>query len=173
MKKLLLGSATLALFAIAIILFQLSCKKQAIAQTGSNYTLPPATTSKLGGIIVGKGLSITSSGILSTDSSTASGTSQTNQNLILTSYLNSDSTLALYDYNGTLLRTIQPSSAIIDFTKYKIREARLSPDGKLIIVSGQSTSVNFGDAVFTMDTYGNNVKKIFTQNAAIRYLDIK
>lgn len=173
MKKLLLSSAVLVLFAIAIIIFQLSCKKQAIAQTGSNYTLPPATTSTLGGIIVGKGLSITSSGILSADSSTTTGTSQTNQNLILTSYLNSDSTLALYDYSGTLLRTIQPSSAVMDFTKYKIREAKLSPDGKLIIVSGQSRSVNFGDAVFTMDTYGNNVKKIFTQNASLRYLDIR
>lgn len=36
MKKLLLGSAALTLFSISIILFQISCKKEAIAQSTSN-----------------------------------------------------------------------------------------------------------------------------------------
>lgn len=39
MKKLLLASASLLLFAIAITLFQISCKKDAMAQTESNNTV--------------------------------------------------------------------------------------------------------------------------------------
>ena len=50
MKKLLLGSAALTLFAISIFIFQVSCKKEATAQTGSTYILPPATTTTLGGV---------------------------------------------------------------------------------------------------------------------------
>jgi hypothetical protein len=64
MKKILLGSAVLTLFAIAITLFQISCQKESNAQT-TNYTLPPATMTTLGGIIVGTGLSINSNGVLS------------------------------------------------------------------------------------------------------------
>ena len=66
MKKLLLGSVALTLFSIAIAIFQMSCQKEANAQTGTGtYTLQPATTSTLGGIIVGNGLSVTSNGTLS------------------------------------------------------------------------------------------------------------
>lgn len=64
MRKLLLGSAVLTLFAISITLFQISCQKESNAQT-TTYTLPPATTTSLGGIIVGNGLSVTPSGVLS------------------------------------------------------------------------------------------------------------
>ena len=171
MKKLLLGSCALTLFAISIAIFQISCQKELTAQTNTNYILPAATGSVLGGIIVGNGLTVNSSGVLSLTPS--SGDSLViNQNVILTSYLNSDSTLALYDYSGALIRIISPSAGI-NFSNYKIREAKLSPDSKLIFISGQSKSVNFGDAVFTMDTNGNNVKQIFTQNASLRYLDIK
>ena len=65
MKKLLMGAIVLSCFAIAMSIFQMSCQKDATAQTGTNYTLPPATTSILGGVIVGNGLSVTSSGVLS------------------------------------------------------------------------------------------------------------
>lgn len=99
--------------------------------------------------------------------------SVTNQNLILTSLLNSDSTLALYNYEGVLLRQIQPSSPVLDFSKYKITEAKLSPDGKLIFVHVKGYSISTPDAIYVMDNYGNNVKQIINQNAGIRYLDIK
>jgi len=46
MKKLLMGSAALTLFSIAMIVLQISCKKEATAQSGgTSYNLPPATTS--------------------------------------------------------------------------------------------------------------------------------
>lgn len=52
MKKLILSSITLILFSLAIIVFQISCKKEIIAQSGGNYVLPPATTTTLGGVII-------------------------------------------------------------------------------------------------------------------------
>ncbi len=67
MKKVLLGSIILVAFSIAIVLFQISCQKTAEAQM-SNYTLPPATTTNLGGIMVGSGLTVTTSGVVSATS---------------------------------------------------------------------------------------------------------
>jgi len=64
MKQLLQGSIVLTLFAISIFLFQMSCRKDAVAQN-SQYILPVATTSTIGGVIVGQGLSIDNSGVLS------------------------------------------------------------------------------------------------------------
>ena len=67
MKKLLLGSAALTLFAIAISIFQISCNKDSNAQTNSTYILTPATTSKLGGVIVdGTSIKVDAAGKIST-----------------------------------------------------------------------------------------------------------
>lgn len=63
MKKLFMGSIAILLFTIAISIFQISCEKEAVAYN-SNYKLPPATTSTLGGVIVGNGLSATLNGTL-------------------------------------------------------------------------------------------------------------
>ncbi len=68
MKKLLLSTVVLLLFSLSLLIFQISCKKEAIAEE-SNYLLPPATTSTLGGIIVGNGLNIDTGGTLSLKSS--------------------------------------------------------------------------------------------------------
>lgn len=76
MKKLLLGSVILTFFAFSIILFQASCQKEAVANTESAYTLPPATTATLGGVIVGSGLNVTANGTLSV---TSSGVTQQNK----------------------------------------------------------------------------------------------
>ncbi len=58
----------------------MSCQKEATAQqTGSNYILPSATTSTLGGVIVGSGLSVTSNGTLSLTSSSNNGMKQLNK----------------------------------------------------------------------------------------------
>ena len=73
MKKLFLGSIALTIFSLSTIIFQISCQKAATAQSGSGstYTLPPATTTTLGGIIVGNGLSVTSNGTLSVTASSS------------------------------------------------------------------------------------------------------
>jgi hypothetical protein len=66
MKKLLMGSVCLLIFSMSILVLQISCQKDIVAQTSGNpYVLPPATTSALGGVIIGSGLSVTADGTLS------------------------------------------------------------------------------------------------------------
>lgn len=66
MKKVLMSSLVLLLFAAAVFVFQLSCQKRIEAQSGGGqYILPPATSTALGGVIIGDGLAVTSNGKLS------------------------------------------------------------------------------------------------------------
>jgi hypothetical protein len=66
MKKLLLSSIVLTAFAISLLLFQISCKKEANAQASANYTLPIASTTQLGGVMVdGKSILIDKDGKIS------------------------------------------------------------------------------------------------------------
>src|SRR5580692_2594824 len=65
MKKILLSTIALTLFAISLLLFDISCKKTAKAQSPT-YVLPVATTSKLGGVIPdGTTISVDGSGKIS------------------------------------------------------------------------------------------------------------
>ncbi|WP_114940253.1 hypothetical protein [Mucilaginibacter endophyticus] len=69
MKKLLLSAAALMAFSIAISIFQMSCTKIANSQTPS-YTLQPATTTKLGGVIPdGTTISVDATGKISAPNS--------------------------------------------------------------------------------------------------------
>jgi len=163
MRKLLLSSAVLTLFAFSLILFEISCKKEIQAQTQA-YTLQPATTTSLGGVIIGNGLSITSNGVISVNNQTG-GT--TNQDLILTSYLNSDSTLAIYDYNGNLQKTIELGNG-----RGSLIDARFSPDGAMIFFRTKATG-GFGDRIFKMKSDGSAIQQIIDHRAASRFLDIK
>lgn len=173
MRKLLLGSVVLSTFAIALIIFQMSCEKVATAQqTTTTYVLPAATTTTLGGVIIGSGLTVNSAGLLSVNVSTNGGAT-INQNLILTAYRGSDSTLAVFDYNGKLIRTMQPSSSIIDFNTFRIKDAKFSPDGKIIVLCMENKKEASSDAFFTMDALGNNVKSIITENGRGGYFDLK
>jgi hypothetical protein len=73
-----------------------SCQKGAIAQTVPNYTLPAASASALGGVLVGDGLSVTFSGLLSV----AASSTQLN---LLVYYKSIRSTIAIWTakYDGT------------------------------------------------------------------------
>ena len=96
MKKILLSSIVIVVFSLSIIMFQISCQKDATAQTGTSYILPPATTSTLGGVIVGSGLLVSSNGTLSsTPASLSQATTSTLGGVIVGSGLNISS-------NGTL-----------------------------------------------------------------------
>lgn len=163
MKNLLLGSAALIIFSCSMILFQISCKKDIQAQTRT-YILPTATTTSLGGVIVGNGLSINSNGVISVTNQTG-GT--TNQNLILTSYLNSDSTIAIYDYNGNLQKTIELGSG-----RGTLIDARFSSDGTLIFFRTKATG-GYGDRIFKMKSDGSAIQQIIDHKAASRFMDIK
>jgi hypothetical protein len=66
MKHIIKTSLVLIFFSLSIIIFNLSCEKESTAQANTSYTLPKATTSSLGGVIVGSGLSVTDNGTIST-----------------------------------------------------------------------------------------------------------
>ena len=154
MRKLLLSSIVLSVFAIALTVFQMSCQKEANAQqTGSNYVLPAATTSTLGGVIVGSGLTINSSGLLST---TVNANLQ-QLNIIL--YLKEGTTsteIWLSNTDGTNQRKVPISLAASQIIISGYGE-RLSPDGKVVFFT---VSENQSYNLYSCGTDGSNLKKI-------------
>jgi hypothetical protein len=66
MKNIFKGSLILTFFSISITVFNISCNKEISAQNNTSNSLPIATTSNLGGVIVGQGLTVTSNGTIST-----------------------------------------------------------------------------------------------------------
>ncbi len=158
MKKLLMGSAVLTLFSISIIIFQMSCKKDATAQTsGTNYTLPTATTSSLGGIIVGNGLSVTSSGILSA----ISVNSQQNK-LIFKKIVGSTSEIWTANYDGTNSTKVNislPSGVVFSDDMNPI----VSPNGLKIFFTAGNV---FNGDIYSSNIDGTSVLKIVDKGGA-------
>jgi len=167
MRKLLLGSIALMTFAIAIILIQISCKKEAVAQsngnTGSNYILKPATTSALGGVIIGNGLSIAGDGTLSVNNNEANYGGSAQLNLILYSHNGELWTANIDGTNQTKIPITLPTGITV------LDNAHLSPDGKKVIfdVNGQTQQ---GAAIYSCNIDGSNLTKIVGDaNAASTY----
>ena len=165
MKKVILGSFVLLFAAISIGIFQISCQKEAIAQTGNTYTLPAATTSTLGGIIVGNGLSVTSNGTLSTTS--YSGITQYNKILIALK-LGGILKFQLISYDGTSITTIDIPALPSGCSAYSATPPALSPDGKKIffyvIKSGNLNYVS----VYSINVDGTGLLKVY-ENANSDY----
>jgi hypothetical protein len=156
MKKLLLSSAALILFSISILIFQISCKKDAVAQSGGAYILPVATTTTLGGVIAGSGLSVASNGTLSV--MPVSG-GLTQQNIIF--YIKNISADNSFEYwLANLDGTNQHKINITLGANVVLRdEARLSPDGTRIIFTAENTSSNI-DAIYSVAVTGGAATKI-------------
>lgn len=159
MKKLILGSAALTLLAIAITIFQISCQKTATAQT-TTYTLPPATTSTLGGVIVGNGLTVSANGTLSANSSST----QLNK-IIYEKYPTSSPAYsaeiwtANYDGTGqTKINIVLPSGLGI------AGDAKLSPNGQTVFFEvGNSTTFKF--YIYSCNLDGSNVRQVIDGSA--------
>lgn len=163
MKKLLLGSASLCLFSISIMIFQMSCKKDATAQaSNSNYVLPPATTSSLGGVIVGNGLSVTGNGTLSV---TASGTQLNKIIYTKTNGLASDGIYtANYDgTNQTKINISLPANVTLE------ADAHLSPDGQTVFFQ-VSSSPNFDKFIYACNIDGSNVHPVIANAGEPTYI---
>jgi hypothetical protein len=164
MKKLLLSSAALTLFSISILVFQLSCKKDAVAQTSNPYVLPPATSTSLGGVIAGSGLNITANGTLSVTPVTGT---LTQQNIIF--YIKEGSLTGTYEYwlanlDGTNQHKINITLGANVVLK---DEARLTPDGTKIIFTAEDTSTTI-DAIYTVAIAGGTPAKIVDGSASSR-----
>jgi len=161
MRKLLLGSIVLITFSLAIIIFQISCQKAANAQTGSNYVLPPATTSTLGGVIVdGATLKVDASGKISLVSSPSSTIlfSRTNAGSDEIWKANIDGT------NQQKLNISMPSDYVISINTQNTSSGNGGNSGVLkvynqkILFLGYKTGV--GNALFSCDFNGANVVKL-------------
>ena len=163
MKKLLLGSIVLTTFSLAIIIFQMSCQKTADAQSGSNYVLPPATTSTLGGIIVGNGLSITSGGMLSVNATT--GTTPTMIFFSRTNASNDEIWKANIDgTNQQKLNISMPSGYVISINTQNTSSGNGGNSGALKAINQKLIFLGYklgvGNALFSCDFNGGNVVKL-------------
>ncbi|SFO70150.1 hypothetical protein SAMN05428949_6246 [Chitinophaga sp. YR627] len=161
MKKVILGSFALILFSSSILLFQISCQKSADAQAGNgngSYTLPPATKSALGGVIVGDGLAVSNSGVLSLDPATGGATPLSK--IVFSKYnVDKGNEIWLMNYDGTGQTKVNitlPAGVEID------GNAHLSPDGKKLFFVGIDTKATANkDDIYSCDVDGRNLKKIY------------
>ncbi|MBI1780752.1 MAG: hypothetical protein HYR66_05225 [Sphingobacteriales bacterium] len=163
MKKLLMGSFVLTIFSISLLIFQLSCKKEAVAQTGS-YVLHPATTSALGGVIVGSGLNINNSGVLSVAARDTS-VPQLGKLLFveLSGGLPDQQTICTSNYDGTGKVKIPislPTSR--EFRSIPVH-ATLSPDGKMLFFEAYegSTQTYF---IYSCSINGSNLQIVHSSS---------
>jgi len=150
MKKLLLGSVFLTFFAFSITLFQASCQKEAIANTESTYTLPPATATTLGGVIVGSGLGVTANGTLSV---TPAGVTQQNK-IIYLKRVNNVREIWTANFDGSNQKKLDialPSGT------YPVNMS-VSPDGQSLLFNAWNDS-GIGH-IYMCKTDGSNLTKI-------------
>jgi hypothetical protein len=151
MKKLLQGSIVLTLFAISIFLFQISCRKDAVAQN-SQYTLPVATNSTLGGVIVGQGLSIDNSGVLSCSR---------NDVILYFKMTSPRYEWWVCDRDGGNQRMVNFPSTI---TVTNLGVSLLS-DKNTVVFSGAASTIPLGVSdLYTMNIDGSNLHKIVSNS---------
>jgi hypothetical protein len=156
MKKIFLSTAILCAFSFSIILFEISCKKTANADAPS-YTLPPATISKLGGVIPdGTTIAVDGNGKISTIGS------NTQQNKILYGVYGTQADgneIWTANYDGSEAQKINitlPSGLAIDDNNIGI-----SPDHKTIFFSVFTPSASSGGFfIYSCNIDGSNVKKV-------------
>ena len=158
MRKIFLGSIVLTLFAITTSVIQVSCNRDVIAQN-SSYVLPPATTSRLGGVIVGGGLSISSDGVLST-----SGNSINKILYVIkqTSGGNLSYEMWLANYDGSNKNRVNitlPRKIVVKDDM----SPRLSPDGKKIFFLAYDNDWMIPKPhLWSCNIDGSNVNQIIT-----------
>ena len=170
MKKILLSTIVLLAFSTSIVLFQLSCRKSANAQTTS-FILTPATTSKLGGVIPdGSTISVDGSGKISA----ISNSTQENKLLFVKIFIAGNGNTNKFDYgeiwtasyDGTnqqkLIITL-PTGIVVSASA-----VRLSPDHKTIFFgayAGSTASSN--ETIYSCNLDGSNAHQIISDATAI------
>lgn len=174
MKKLLLSTLVLLSFSISIILFQLSCKKSADAQSPS-FVLSPATTAKLGGVIPdGSTISVDANGKISAISNSV----QENKLLFVKIFIAGNGNANKFDsgeiwtanYDGSnqqKLNVTLPNGIVISTNGIK-----LSPDHKTIFFGAYSPGVanpNLGsiESIYSCNIDGSNGHQIINGGTAI------
>lgn len=167
MKKMLLGSFVLILFSTAILLFQISCKKSADAEPGGNgsngsgYTLPPATATTLGGVMVGNGLSVSPTGVLSVNGTVGAAT-QLNKLAFIKYTPETGQEIWLVNYDGTGQTKVNVQ---LGADQSIVNDVRLSPDGKKVFFVVETlypaTPGRRKNDIYSCDVDGSNMKKVY------------
>lgn len=175
MKKVLLGSIVLTFFSISVILFQISCQKgYTISAQTNGYTLPPATTSTLGGVIIGNGLSITSNGTLSV-TGTGGGLTQLSKlifkKIIVTPGSSVDHVTEIWvaNYDGTGAAKVNITLPTgVDFSDNM--NPVMSPNGqKIFFTAGIRTGTSqiaFSGDLYSCNVDGSSVTRIIDKGGA-------
>lgn len=160
MRKFIYGSFVLIVFSLATIIFQISCQKTVDAQT-STYTLPPATPTTLGGVIVREGLNVTSNGTISVKTTAH----DVLHKLIFKKVTASGAGIWTANYDGTSAVKVNislPSSIVFSDDMNPI----MSPDGqKIFFTAAAATSVFNGD-LYSCNVDGTNVTKIVDKGSS-------
>jgi hypothetical protein len=161
MKKLLLGSVFMTCFAISSALFQASCQKEAVANTESAYTLPPATVTTLGGVIVGQGLEVKPDGTIGV---TSGNIAQQNKIYFIKSFNvpNTDGYSEIWsaNYDGSN----QQKFNIALPSEMNVIELSISPDRQSLFITCfyyiESSNTKAKYRIYSCKTDGSNLKKI-------------
>lgn len=154
MKKILLSTVVLIAFSFSIILFQISCKKDAKAQSSSN--LAPATTTKLGGVIPdGSTIAVDAAGKISVAQE---------GKIVFIKYgsATSQSEVWTANYDGSEAAKV---NLVLPSTLSVAAHANISPDRKTLFVSVFDAKGNAG--IYSCGIDGSNPKLIVTGNIDI------
>jgi hypothetical protein len=158
MRKLFLGSIALTTFSASIILFQISCQKPAEAQTGngSTYVLPPATTTKLGGVMPdGTTITVDATGKISSVGSNG-GIQQ--KNLVLYSFYRDND---LHEF--WLMNTDGSNKRQINITMpagiRMAHDGRLTADGTMLIFEAYKPNTQL-HYLYSVNVDGTNLKQL-------------
>jgi hypothetical protein len=160
MKKILLSTIALTLFAISLLLFDISCKKTANAQSPT-YVLPVATTSKLGGVIPdGTTISVDGTGKISAAPTTLAP--QAGKIIYIkfgATALDSQLWTANYDGSGAQQINITlPANLTLD------GDVKISPDHKTIFFTVFPTSGTAVNYIYACNIDGSNVHQVIGAN---------
>jgi len=151
-----MGSLALTLFSCAILIFQVSCSKDAIAQV-AEYILPAASSTNLGGVMIGDGLQVTSAGKLSVVTNDSTNISQ--KNIILLEDQLDGFIICNYDGSGKKKIPITlPAGRQLNGTN-----AKLSPDGTKLFfdVYESSTGTSF---IYSASIDGSNITPVISSD---------
>jgi hypothetical protein len=161
MKKILLSAIVLTFFALSLLLFEISCKKTAKAQSPT-YVLPVATTSKLGGVIPdGTTISVDGTGKISAVPTTLAP--QAGKIIYIkfgATALDNQLWTANYDGSGAQQINITlPANLALD------GDIRISPDHKTIFFTVYPTSGTAVNYIYACNIDGTNVHEVISANS--------
>lgn len=163
MKKFLLGTTVLIAICILAMFVQISCHPSVAQPSFSNpYVLPPATTSRLGGVIPdGTTITVDANGRISS-AGLKTGVKQSNKILFTRFERRTNKFDGIYtaDYDGS--NQVKINIIVPDLPNAQLGPFQISPDGKIIIfeVRNAIDVVNISFSIYSCNIDGSNVRKI-------------